>query len=110
MQKNKLSRDMVDLKIWKSDWARVFWPLSQEQDFSQIWDLWKDISKNINFHFKPSSEELMTKFLNKFKKTYFWLIFGTFSPFLKENNIFKKQGSATHNFGAPTTMLEARKN
>ena len=51
----------------------------------------KDTSKNTNFHFKPSSEELMTKFHNRFKKTYFWLIFGTFSPFFKENNIFKNR-------------------
>ena len=63
---------MVDLKIWKSDWPRVFWPLSQEQDFSQIWE--RIYQKKKNFHFKPSSEELMTKFHNKFKK----LISGSF--------------------------------
>ena len=40
MQKNEAissicSREIVDLKILKSNWLRAFWPISQEQDFSQ---------------------------------------------------------------------------
>ena len=31
--------EMVDLIILESDWLRPFWPISQEQDFSQIYDL-----------------------------------------------------------------------
>ena len=30
------SREIVDFKILLSDWLRVFWPISHEQDFSQI--------------------------------------------------------------------------
>ena len=29
------SEEIVDLKIMQSDWLRAFWPISQEQDFSQ---------------------------------------------------------------------------
>ena len=32
------SSDVVDLKILQSDWPRAFWYISQELDFSQIWD------------------------------------------------------------------------
>ena len=28
--------EILDLKILQSDWLRVFWPIFQEQDFSQI--------------------------------------------------------------------------
>ena len=40
MQKNKAislicSGEIVDLKILQFDWVRKFWPISQEQDFSQ---------------------------------------------------------------------------
>ena len=30
------SGELADLKIQQSDWLRAFWPISQEQDFSQI--------------------------------------------------------------------------
>ena len=33
------SGDTIDLKILQYDWLRAFWPLSQEQDFFQIWDV-----------------------------------------------------------------------
>ena len=29
---------IVNLKILQSDWLRAFWPVSQELDFSQVWD------------------------------------------------------------------------
>ena len=29
------SGEIVDLKILQSDWLRAFWPISQEQNFSQ---------------------------------------------------------------------------
>ena len=32
------SGDIVNLKILQSDWSRAFWPISQEPDFSQVWD------------------------------------------------------------------------
>ena len=39
-----------DLKILQSDLLRVFWPISQEQDFSQIKDLHRDTANITNFH------------------------------------------------------------
>ena len=38
MQKMRLicSGEIIDLKILQSDCLRAFWPISQEQDFSQI--------------------------------------------------------------------------
>ena len=33
------SRDLVDLKILQSDWPKAFWSISQQPDFSQIYDL-----------------------------------------------------------------------
>ena len=50
-------RDMVDLKILQSDWLRTFWPISQEPDFSQVWDLCKHTVNNINFLYRPNSEK-----------------------------------------------------
>ena len=30
----------------QSDWLRAFWPMSQEPDFSQVWDLCKNTERN----------------------------------------------------------------
>ena len=38
------------LKILHTDRLRTFWPISQEPEFSQIWDLCKNTANNINFH------------------------------------------------------------
>ena len=35
------SGKMVDLNILQTEWLRAFWLISQEQDLSQIEDLWK---------------------------------------------------------------------
>ena len=47
--------DMVDLKILQFDWLRTFWPISQEQKFFQIWDLGRNTTKNISFHYRTNS-------------------------------------------------------
>ena len=67
----------------QSDWPRAFWPISQEPDFPQVWDLCKNTAVNINFLYRPNSEKLMTKFSNKFKKP-------NFGPFLGQENFFPK--------------------
>ena len=59
------SGDIVDLKTLQRDWLRGFRPLSQEQDFPQIWDLGKNTANNITFH-RTNSE--------KFKYQIFQLI------------------------------------
>ena len=48
------SGDMVDLKILQSDWVRKFWPLSQEPEFPQIWDLCRNIANNIHFRYRTN--------------------------------------------------------
>ena len=30
--------ELVNLKIMQSDWPRAFWHISQEPDFSQVWN------------------------------------------------------------------------
>ena len=47
--------DIVDTKILQSDWLRAFWPISPEQDFSQIWDLCRNTANNINFRYRTNS-------------------------------------------------------
>ena len=48
------SGDIVDLKILQCNWLKTFWPISQEQEFSQIWDLCRNTT-NINFHYRSNS-------------------------------------------------------
>ena len=83
MQKNQaiyiIIRDLVDLKIMQSGWPRAFWPISQEPNFSRIWDYCKNITNNItNFYYKPNSETTHEKKKKKFKMSYFWPIFHIF--------------------------------
>ena len=39
---------MVDSKILQSDWLRAFWPISSDQDFSQIRDLCRNTTNSKN--------------------------------------------------------------
>ena len=57
--------DIVHLKILQSYWPQAFRPISQKQDFSQIWHLYKNIANNINFRNRPNSEKLISKFPKK---------------------------------------------
>ena len=52
------SRKIVDLKIMQSDWPRAFWIISQEPDFTQVWDLCKNTANNINLLYRPNSEKI----------------------------------------------------
>ena len=38
--------------------ASAFWPVSQEKDFSQIDDLWRNTANNINFHDRTHSRKI----------------------------------------------------
>lgn len=55
----------------QSDWLTGFWHTAQEQDFSQIWDLCRNIANLINFHYRIIHEKLMTKFFREFKTPFF---------------------------------------
>ena len=43
------------LKILQSHWLRTFLPISQELEFSQIWDLCRNTANVKNFHYKTNS-------------------------------------------------------
>ena len=63
---------LVNLKILQSDWLGEFWSVSQEPNFSRIWNLCRNISNDINFYYGTNLEKNeKTKFFNKFKKAYF---------------------------------------
>ena len=49
------SGDVVDKKILQSDCLKTFWPISQEQKFSEIWDLCRNTANNIHFYYRTFS-------------------------------------------------------
>ena len=70
------------------DWLTVFWPTSQEQDFSQTQDLCRNTANNRHIHYRTNSVKPMSKFFFKFKKP----IFGPFPQFWGQKEFFKKLG------------------
>ena len=40
------------------DWLRAFWPTSQEQDFSQIYDLCRNTANNKYIHYRTNSVKI----------------------------------------------------
>ena len=92
------SGHMADVKMLQYDWLTVFWPISQELDFSQIWNLCKNITNSRNFHYKINSEAI--------KNQIFWLIL----PILGAKNFFSKNlalsEATSYGFLAPCQNLE----
>lgn len=43
--------DIANLKMLQSHWPRAFWPKTQEQELSQIWNLCRSVN-NLNFHYR----------------------------------------------------------
>ena len=101
MQKNQAmplfcSRDIFDLKILQFDWPGAFRSLPQEPDFSQIWDLCRNIVNNTNFHYRLIQENLFKNVFNIFKKK---TVFDPFSLFSGQKKLpSQKSGSAIHDF------------
>ena len=54
------SRETVDLKTLQSDWLRAFWPISQEQDFSQC-RICAETANNMDFHYRSKSVKINDK-------------------------------------------------
>ena len=48
------SGEILDLKILHFDWLRVFWSISQGQDFVQIQDLCRNTVGNVYFHYRTN--------------------------------------------------------
>ena len=74
--------------IKKSYWLRTFWPVSQEPEFSQIWDLCSNTANNINFHYRTNPAKTNDKIFQYIQKTCFWPIFPIFGAktFFLENS------------------------
>ena len=82
---------MLDLKILQSEWLRAFWPISQEQHFLQLEDLYRNMVNNIHFFIIEQIQgKSITNFLFKFKKSNFCPIFGPFPQFFRAKNVFPK--------------------
>ena len=72
---------MFDLKILQLEWLRAFWPITQEQHFSQIEDLYRNTVNNINFHYRTNSGEINDQIFLQIQKTCFRTIFAHFPSF-----------------------------
>ena len=66
------------LKILQSYWLRTFWPISQEPQFSQIRDLWRNIANNIHFYYRTNSVKIKDKIFQYIQK---YPVFGPFYQF-----------------------------
>ena len=82
----------ADLRILQSDWLRAFWFITQEQKFSQTWDLFRLKTNNVNFCVKPNPKKRL--FWKNLKNTYFWPFWAHFTR-LGKNNFLKKLGSVS---------------
>ena len=84
--------DIVDSKSLQSNWPGAFGPISQEPNFSQIWDIW-GVVNNVNVHYRTNSEILAAKFFDKFKKLYLGPIFSISGEqfFLKKIRLYYAQ-------------------
>ena len=71
---------------------RTFWHISQEPEFSQIWDLCRKIANNILFHYRTNSVRIKDKTFQYIQKTLFLAIFDPFSQFLEQNKFSRVSG------------------
>ena len=78
------------LKILQSDWLRTFWPISQEPEFSQIWDLCENIANNTNFHYTANSVNINDKIFQYIQKPLFLALFWPIFPIFRAKNFFLK--------------------
>ena len=73
------SWDFTFSRILQLDWPTVFWPITWEPEFCQIWYWWRNIINNISFHFRSFPGKTNHKILQKIqKKTIlgpFWSLF-----------------------------------
>ena len=70
--------------------ANIISSIARETEFCQICDCWWNINSDTSFHFRLFHWKLMTKFLKRSKKLYFWVIWGNFCPNFGENEFLAK--------------------
>ena len=49
----------------------TFWPISLKHNFSQIWDLCRNTSNNIKFHYRTNLVKINNQILQEFHETVF---------------------------------------
>ena len=105
------SRDIVNIKILQSDWLRASWSISQEPDFSQVWNLCKNTANIIKYLYRPNLEKIWLNFPVNSKHSVFGPFLAHFPHFWGKQVILKKSDPVTHNkTWAPNTTLSFRKN
>ena len=94
---HRFALEKVAWKILHSDWLRAFWPVSQEQDFCQIWDLCRNKAYDINFHYRTYSVKIND--------------FGPFPQFWEQKLFFQKKPVLqwTNSWGFPTPCQNSGK-
>ena len=97
------SGDMIDTKILQFDWLRTFRPISQEQNFSQTWDLCRNTGNNISFHYRTNSVKIDDQTFQQIQKTLFLAHFPNFWGISPP----KTSSSVTHNFKCVSSTLLA---
>ena len=89
---------------------RTFWPKSQEQNFSQLWVLCRNTTKNINFHYRTNSGKTNAQIFQEIGKTLFLAHFGAIFPIFGAKKIFSENSglSRTTSYAilAPCQNLE----
>ena len=71
----------------------VFWPITGEPEFCQIWDCCRNISNNISFHFRLFPRKTNVIMFQKIQKSLIWGHFGLFLPKFGQKWIFLKKKS-----------------
>ena len=84
------SRDMVDENILQSDWLRKFCPISQELEFSQIWNLFRNTANNIIFHYRTNLVKVNDKIFQHIQKILFLVHFCPIFPIFGADVFFLK--------------------
>ena len=74
------SRDMVNENILQSDWLRKFCPISQELEFSQIWNLFRNTANKIKFHYRTNLVKVNDKNFQHIQKILFLVHFCPIFP------------------------------
>ena len=71
----------------QSDWMIIFWPISQELEFSQIWDFCRNKANNIHFHYRTNSVKINGNIFQYIQKVLFLANFPNFwgKKFFLEN-------------------------
>ena len=94
----------------QSDWLKLFWPISQEQTFSQIWGLCGNTANNINFHYRSNSVKINDQISQQIEKILFFAHFWPIFPIFGAKKIFPEYPAlprtTSHGILAPCQISE----